>query len=142
MQSQETIEFDCPGKGTKAEPYLITPETHPPKIFRIYELKKHVLIKDVKIGGLMLVKCENFSLIGSEFGAIGLLRSRNCLVEDCQLTNAIEIFKSINIIVQNCKIGTLKLNKAHNNKITNNEIQTLIIKKSSGNVLKSNEVSE
>jgi hypothetical protein len=142
MPSQETIEFDCPGKGTKAEPYLITPETHPPKIFRIYELKKHVLIKDVKIGGLMLVKCENFSLIGSEFGAIGLLSSKDCVVEDCQLTNAIEIFKSVNITVQNCEIGTLKLNKAQNNKIINNEIQNLILKKSSNNLLELNKINK
>ena len=97
-------------------------------------------MKDVKIGGLMLVKCENFFLSDSEFGAIGLLRSKNCVVEDCHITNAIEIFKSVNVTVQNCMIGTLKLNKAHDNKIIKNEIQTLIFKKSSNNVLEMNKI--
>ena len=59
----EIVDFDCPGNGTKSDPFIITPETHPPHTFKILGSKKHVIIRNAWMRVLTIDSSENISII-------------------------------------------------------------------------------
>ena len=136
----EVVEFDCPGNGTKRDPFIITSETHPPHSFKILGSKKHVIIKNAWMRMLTLDSSENISVIDCSIERISIINSINCILEKCNLKYGISLFKSKNNVIRNCKLRWLGLKKADENKIIKNTLQELSIKKSSFNELDSNMV--
>lgn len=140
ISSEETIDLKCMGKGTITNPFIITPETNPPKTFKIFSNSFYILVKNIDIGGLTVYKSQNISIIDSAISSLGIFKSRNCFIESGK--TSIEIVKSKEIVIKGCEIGILRLKKAHNCKIINNDIENLIVKKSSNNVFESNKIIE
>ena len=138
MYWDEIVEFHCPGNGTKADPFIFTPETHPPRFFKIIGSDKHVIMKNTWVRELTLDSSENVSLIDCSIERLSIINSTNCLLENCNLKYGIFLLSSKNNIIRNCETGWLVLKKAHENKIIENKIQELSIKKSSYNELDSN----
>ena len=134
----EIIEFNCPGNGTKRDPFIITPETHPPRFFKILGSDKHVIIKNTWVRDLTLDSSENVSIINCFIERISIINSANCILENCNLKYGIFLLKSKNNIIRNCELGWLVLKKADENKIIKNKVQELSLKKSSFNELDSN----
>ena len=134
-----SIDFTFPGKGTNNDSFIISPDSSPPLVFRISNSKSHILIKNVKMGGLELYKCENITILKSNFETFNIFHSQNCFLDFNHLGKRVYIMNSEEIIVQNSILGKLKLIKS-DIEISNNEIQVLEVLKSSDSKIISNQI--
>lgn len=136
-----TFELECPGKGTKEDPILITSKKFN-DFFIIMDSELHIHIKDCKFDqfgcslskNIIVEKCElNFLKLRSctdiqikeakgEF--FDSIKSNNCSFFDCISSKGFGLFKSNNNVIKNCILQKrLDIHLSSGNHFENNQIQ-------------------